>query len=114
MFCLDRPDTPLDFSHVETFLTDTTVMLSWIPGFNGGLPQNFTIMHRREIDQEWNNLVFSDTGLELMNFTIRGLTRSTVYVFRIYAENMKNRSNILEITVTTKSALKFIFYLYLF
>ncbi|KAL3862865.1 hypothetical protein ACJMK2_008811, partial [Sinanodonta woodiana] len=103
------PETPANLTVVPNSVTTNSLQLSWRAGFHGGASQTFVIEYREAGQTDWLNKT-EPRGLVLyiiLNTTIADLKDGTNYEFRIYSENVYNRSQISPvINETTKIVMK--------
>lgn len=74
----------------------------WKAGFNGGIPQTFVLVYRKEDDQDWDTITLQDTGNSVMNLTIHGLSRNTNYEIQLFAVNSEGSSEKVTLQIKTK------------
>ena len=79
-----------------------TVHLSWIPGLDGGHPQWFVVRYR-EAMSEWTSKTYNlSIDQHMTSLDITGLIPSTKYEFEITAQNIRNSSPVVFVSITTK------------
>ncbi|KAL4229421.1 hypothetical protein ACF0H5_012459 [Mactra antiquata] len=98
----DKPKTPAGFHYVEDLTTTTSIHLQWKPGFNGGPQQTFHIKYKKSTTNTWHYINISDTGEDIMRYTLTGLAPKTQYHIIIYASNIKGKSESIVRVVQTK------------
>ncbi len=82
-----RPDSPHNCSAVN--LTQSSLCIKCLRGFDGGLPQEFIC----KVTQEGDDKVISNaTSKTQPEFCLPGLKAGTSYRIVIYATNVKGRS----------------------
>lgn len=81
------PEVPSEFRVDGNYLTETSVLLQWKPGFNGGPKQTFIIMYKKSSDQKWINITVADTGETSMNYTLSSLVSGSHYTVVIFSRN---------------------------
>ncbi|XP_035725270.1 nephrin-like isoform X3 [Vespa mandarinia] len=96
-----RPDMP----HNCSILNQTTdsFYIECIDGFDGGLPQKFTIRIDREISSSGTKsttTIYNQTS-KAASFAITNLEPGTTYEIQIYASNTKGNSEIVHFSATT-------------
>ncbi|KAK2586783.1 hypothetical protein KPH14_011809 [Odynerus spinipes] len=98
-----RPDMP----HNCSLLNQTTdsFYVECVDGFDGGLPQKFTIQVDREASSSGtsskpSSTVFNQTS-KAASFAVTNLEPGTTYDVRIYASNAKGRSEVIHFSATT-------------
>lgn len=96
------PDIPSLLSIVN--VTHESVTLSWIPGFNGGMPATYRIRYRQiqEESYKYEDIPSPNTT----QYTIKGLEINTGYVFSISALNKLGNSKFMPDIVTAKTTSK--------
>ncbi|XP_048261892.1 nephrin isoform X3 [Bombus terrestris] len=98
-----HPDTP----HNCSLLNQTTdsLYVECIEGFDGGLPQKFTIQVDREVgtsstSSKPSTTVYNQTS-KVPSFSVSNLEPGTTYDVHIYASNSKGRSETVHFRATT-------------
>ncbi|CAK1595168.1 unnamed protein product [Parnassius mnemosyne] len=88
---LDITSAPdLVSSLTVTNVTHNSVTLSWVPGFDGGLPSWFRIRYRKIYDETYK---YEDVSPKnATSYTVNGLERNTDYVFSVMAVNKIGQS----------------------
>ena len=103
---------PLLFSTVPALTTESSVTLTWQPGFHSGADQTFYVDYRVNGTLEWQN-GFSIFGgkqtVKQFNATISELSRNTYYQFLLYADNSYGKSEESVIVAETAGAKEGIF-----
>lgn len=78
-------------------MTDSSVtLLLWKPGFNGGISQTFIITYTDEKEHDLKNIVIHDTGTNVMNLTVHGLSSDTRYTIQLIAVTVKGVPEVLQ------------------
>ncbi|XP_078591217.1 nephrin-like isoform X16 [Branchiostoma floridae x Branchiostoma japonicum] len=86
-----KPDMPTSVTLVKK--EDTTVTLSWTPGFDGGVQQSFQIRYNKQGRQ---GFVYVDvTPSNATTYTVTGLDPNTAYEFAVTAFNTLGESDYL-------------------
>ncbi|XP_066282017.1 nephrin-like isoform X5 [Branchiostoma lanceolatum] len=86
-----KPDMPTSVTLEKK--EDTTVTLSWTPGFDGGVQQSFQIRYNKQGRQ---GFVYVDvTPSNATSYTVTGLDPNTAYEFAITAFNTLGESDYL-------------------
>ncbi|KAH3814016.1 nephrin-like [Dreissena polymorpha] len=80
----EKPAMPKQFSVVEELVTDRSVTVEWIPGFNGGEYQLFVIEYKQQTIEYW---LYKNVSELISRISIDGLESGTSYQFKMYAEN---------------------------
>ena len=91
----ENPDVPTNVRVKTKGITETSAVVQWTPGFNGGLDQTFIIQYSIGTDRtdgHWTEV----HGGETMDNTIENLSPNTVYTVRVYANNTIGMSDISE------------------
>ncbi|XP_011352009.1 nephrin isoform X7 [Ooceraea biroi] len=93
-----RPDTP----HNCSLLNQTTdsIYVECIEGFDGGLPQKFTMQVDREAGKSGAATVYNQTS-KVPTFSVNNLEPGSTYEVSIYSTNAKGRSEIVHFRATT-------------
>ncbi|XP_052219302.1 nephrin-like isoform X1 [Dreissena polymorpha] len=86
----EQPSVPQQFLIVDAMITERSVTVQWIPGFNGGEDQWFVIGYKKAVDETWTYINVSST---VTQFSIRELVAGTNYEVKIYAENIIGKSD---------------------
>lgn len=88
---VDHPETP---SNVSIIAKANNLFVSWCPGFNGGVKQNFFIEYKTESLSNWT-FVGPVTGnmKNKINFTLHFVTPDTFYLVRVFSRNIYGDSN---------------------
>ncbi|XP_052218509.1 synaptogenesis protein syg-2-like [Dreissena polymorpha] len=79
----------------------TNIGISWLPEFNGGEDQNFTIRYKEVQAGNWI-YIFIASSIVHYKWTIEGLKQDTEYAIEILAENKIGKSN-WTLTITTRT-----------
>ncbi|XP_059482331.1 nephrin isoform X2 [Neocloeon triangulifer] len=87
-----RPDPPISISIMN--ITHDSITVSWVPGFNGGLPQAFRLNFRR-VGTEASHTV-DVTPSNSTRYIIRGLHLGTEYEITVKAKNRLGESPYLQ------------------
>ncbi|XP_012235843.1 neural cell adhesion molecule 2-like isoform X5 [Linepithema humile] len=93
-----RPDTP----HNCSLLNQTTdsIYVECVEGFDGGLPQKFTMQVDREAGKGGATTVYNQTS-KIPIFSVGNLDPGTTYEVTIYSTNSKGRSETVHFRATT-------------
>ena len=79
-----------------TTASSTSITVQWIPGFDGGHPQTFTVEYRKDQSDKWVQISISGENRNLsittQSFTVTGLQPGTLYYVRMFAFNLLNQS----------------------
>ena len=86
-----KPDPPLALRVIN--ITSDSVQLRWIPGFDGGLGQEFRVRYRPTASSDPSYSyrdVFPSNSTQIL---ISGLNEDTEYIFGVQAINEKGQSD---------------------
>lgn len=102
MVVADVPRPPIILGAIPELITASSVVITWMPGFDGGLSQSFIIQYRK-LDDHWKNTTrIPDEHTEKINYTVNQLAGDTIYEIQMFAENALGCSNSSSVvTVTT-------------
>ena len=92
----ERPDAPTNIRVKAKGITETSAVIQWTPGFNGGLKQTFIIQYTTGTDgadEQWTEV---HGGVETTHNIIENISPNTVYTVRVYANNTIGMSDISE------------------
>ncbi|CAG9116134.1 unnamed protein product [Plutella xylostella] len=71
-------------------VTQSTITISWSPGFDGGLPVRYRVRYRKIYDESYR---YEDvTPRNATHFTVTGLDRGTAYLLSVMAINRIGQS----------------------
>ena len=108
---LGRPEVPTNVTVKRTALT--TVLVSWVPGYNGGADCTFTVQFKKSDSNTWTSAAAVGT-----NATSTELSNSKswdgLFVFRVTAVNEFGSSESNEVSVTLKGLFYSIFALFFY
>ncbi|XP_052219239.1 hemicentin-1-like isoform X1 [Dreissena polymorpha] len=94
---LSKPEVPKEIQVSRTGQTE--LIIEWIPGFNGGESQTFTIRYKALSDGSW---MFFPLNISHYIWTIDGLKSGTTYQIQMMALNTIGQSDwTQEINITT-------------
>ncbi|XP_052215966.1 nephrin-like [Dreissena polymorpha] len=99
----EEPAIPEQFGIPENTITDSSVIVEWKPGFNGGDDQWFVIGYKQHTDGKWTYKTILD---HIKRISIEELVAGTSYQFKMYAENSIGKSaetNVITVTTRAKS-----------
>lgn len=96
------PDTPALLNVVN--VTHDSVVLTWRPGFDGGMKASFRIRYRKvdENAYKYEDVVPSNTT----QYTVKGLEVNTQYVFSVMAMNKLGNSKYMPDLLSVKTSSK--------
>ncbi|XP_060575522.1 hemicentin-1-like [Ruditapes philippinarum] len=98
-----KPNPPENVNYLDGSLEQTLVIITWKPGFHGGLNQTFHVTYKKQSDSSWKEITIPDKGTTRMNVTLFGLEPGTSYVFQMFSRNPEGSSDVTEIlTFTTR------------
>lgn len=90
-----------------TNVSHDSVILSWIPGFDGGMKPSYRIRYRRMDSDRYR---YEDViPLNVTQYTISELEADTAYVFSIMAMNKLGNSKFLPDLATARTTSKYFF-----
>ncbi|WAR06013.1 hypothetical protein MAR_021382 [Mya arenaria] len=96
------PDSPRGFKVIPNTITSSSVVLTWIPGFNNGHLQTFHISYRPSKPfADWLEMNVTYTGETEMNVTLDNLEPGESYIVELYALNLEGASVKRNITFST-------------
>ncbi|XP_060587107.1 nephrin-like [Ruditapes philippinarum] len=87
------PENPRGFQHLYKELTESSITVQWIPGFDNGPRQTFVLGYKKNSDRFWTDINIPDNGEEIMIYTVTSLTSGTLYNFVLYARNKIGNSS---------------------
>lgn len=100
------PDTPTQLTVLN--VTHNSVILTWTPGFNGGMKASYRIRYRKVGDEgyKYEDVIGDNTTIH----TINNLESNTQYIFSIMASNKLGNSkytpDLLSVKTSGKPHLK--------
>jgi hypothetical protein len=97
----EKPDEPTHFEYLSEYVTATSTILQWIPGFDGGVEQTFTLRYKLQIGNNWTTVILPDTGDKTMYYSPIFLDIDSVYYSELYSENFEGKSMKLNLTFKT-------------
>jgi hypothetical protein len=93
-YVVGPPQNPTNFTLVNS--TDTSIVVEWIPRYNGGHEQTFNIQHRIVNESKiW--MTHEIPQYNKQTYTLWELKGATWYELRIFAENKFDKSNVTDI-----------------
>jgi hypothetical protein len=103
-YVVGTPRTPTNFTLVSS--TDTSIVIEWIPGYNGGDEQTFNIQYRISNESKiWTTQEIPKYNRQ--TYTLVGLQGDTWYKLRMFAENKFDRSRVTYIqSISTMPAVE--------
>ncbi|XP_052218292.1 nephrin-like [Dreissena polymorpha] len=99
----EEPAIPEQFGIPENTITDSSVIVEWKPGFNGGDDQWFVIGYKQHTGEKWTYKTILE---HIERISIEDLVAGTSYQFIMYAENSIGKSaetNVITVTTRAKS-----------
>ena len=103
-YVVGAPRIPTNFTLVSS--TDTSIVVEWIPGYNGGHEETFSIQYRVVNESQ----IWITQEIPLYNnqaYILSGLQSDTWYELRMFAENKLDRSSVTDIqSISTVPSLK--------
>ncbi|XP_033758228.1 nephrin-like [Pecten maximus] len=86
------PEIPTNFQEIET--TETTIIVQWTEGFNGGGPQTFVILYRPEGGTKTETVSVIEQQQSTYTKEITGLKPNTRYELNMYAYSEEGNSSL--------------------
>ncbi|XP_060606323.1 muscle M-line assembly protein unc-89-like [Ruditapes philippinarum] len=99
----EKPDQPTSFEYLPEYVTGTSAILQWKPGFDGGLEQTFTLRYKLQIGNNWTTIILLDVGDKTMYYSPIFLESESVYYSELYSENSEGKSMKLNLTFKTNA-----------
>ncbi|XP_052219306.1 cell adhesion molecule Dscam2-like isoform X2 [Dreissena polymorpha] len=99
----EEPAIPEHFGIPDNTITDSSVIVEWKPGFNGGDDQWFVIGYKQHTGERWTYRTILE---HIERISIEELVAGTSYQFKMYAENSIGKSaetNVITVTTRAKS-----------
>ncbi|XP_052806549.1 hemicentin-2-like [Mya arenaria] len=84
------PQVPFNLRSLAN-ITDSSITVEWLPGFDGRLPQTFVVQYRDYSSSEWQESANIHVGQSY--HIITNLQPGTTYQIQVYAKNDIGRSN---------------------
>ncbi|XP_060565353.1 nephrin-like [Ruditapes philippinarum] len=101
----DKPDIPINLTYKSGSITESSVILVWSPGFDGGFPQTFNLLYHISQEEQWHSVQVPDTNEQTISYTLTGLLSSKTYNIRMFAMNKKgNSSNTKTLQLATNAS----------
>ncbi|XP_052803739.1 hemicentin-1-like isoform X2 [Mya arenaria] len=99
---IGKPNLPTDFHVIQEEIRETSVVLTWVPGFDNGSPQTFYITYgkKRDSSKRITKSIKHKNEAE-MNYTLRNLETETEYIASINASNESGYSQAINDTFIT-------------
>ena len=103
---LQVPLKHLQISLYSVSSTETSIVIEWIPGYNGGHEQTFSIQYRIVNESKiWITKEIPEYNKQ--TYTLSGLKGDTWYELRMFSENKFDRSSVTDIqSISTVPSLK--------
>jgi hypothetical protein len=93
-YVVGPPQTPVNFTLVNS--TDTSIVVEWIPRYNGGHEQTFNIQYRIVNESKiWMTQEIPQYNKQ--TYTLSGLKGDTWYALRMFAENKLDKRSVTDI-----------------
>ncbi|XP_033758292.1 nephrin-like [Pecten maximus] len=86
------PEIPTNIQEMEN--TETTIIVQWTEGFNGGQPQTFVILYRPEGGTKTETVSVIEQQQSTYTKEITGLIPNTRYLLNMYAYNVVGNSSL--------------------
>ena len=99
MLSTGAPDTPQDVELVSVQFPDAktvSVNVSWMPGYNGGFRQEFSIHYKRKSVGDFTEEYVGNPHNSM--YTVRQLRPETEYQFMVQATNERGKSAVSPLT----------------
>ena len=93
-YVVGAPRIPTTFTLVSS--TDTSIVVEWIPGYNGGHEETFSIQYRVVNESQ----IWITQEIPLYNnqaYILSGLQSDTWYELRMFSKNKFDRSSVTDI-----------------
>jgi hypothetical protein len=103
-YVVGTPRTPTNFTLVSS--TDTSIVIEWIPGYNGGDEQTFNIQYCISNESKiWTTQEIPKYNRQ--TYILVGLQGDTLYTLRMFAENKFDISRVTYIqSISTMPAVE--------
>ncbi|WAR06396.1 NPHN-like protein [Mya arenaria] len=99
---IGKPDLPTDFHVIKDTIRQTSVVLTWIPGFDNGSPQEFHISYGKRVDDTgFISQTLSQEDREVMKYTVENLDSGTEYLVSLFAANEEGSTASVNVTFQT-------------
>ncbi|WAR06632.1 TUTL-like protein [Mya arenaria] len=99
---IGKPDLPSDFHVIQEEISETSAVLTWVPGFDNGSPQTFYITYWKKGDSSGRITKSVEHKYEgKINYTLRNLETETEYIASINASNVEGSSPTMNDTFKT-------------
>ncbi|XP_052806235.1 nephrin-like [Mya arenaria] len=99
---VEKPDSPTDFHVIQSTIKMTTAVVTWIPGFDGGSPQEFHISYGKLVDDSgYFNKVVKHDYTKMMYYTLEDLEPGTEHFVSIFAANEEGSTDSINDTFQT-------------
>jgi hypothetical protein len=103
-YVVGPPQTPTNFTLVSS--SDTSIVVEWIPGYNGGHEQTFSI-HYRIINESKLWFTQEIPQYNKQTYALSGLQGDTWYELRMFAENNLDKSSATDIqSISTEPSIE--------
>ncbi|XP_060596039.1 uncharacterized protein LOC132750111 [Ruditapes philippinarum] len=96
-----KPDQPTLFKYLAGDIAETSVILQWKPGFNGGPKQTFILRYKHKSGSNWTIISIPDDGNKIMNYTLSDLKSDSVYFSELISVNSEGQSITRNLTFKT-------------
>ncbi|XP_060606560.1 neural cell adhesion molecule 1-like [Ruditapes philippinarum] len=96
------PDPPTQFTILPEYVTDTSTILQWKPGYDGGPRQTFIVRYKLEVEKNWTVRSIHDDGDRTINYTITDLYRDSLYCSELFSVNSIGKSMALNLRFKTR------------
>ncbi|XP_052805549.1 nephrin-like isoform X2 [Mya arenaria] len=99
---IGKPDSPTDFHVIQDILRETSAVLTWIPGFANGSPQDFHISYGKLVDGTgfYPQTIKHDNRVT-MYYIVEDLKPETEYFVSLFSANEEGSSAPVNVTFLT-------------
>ncbi|WAR06371.1 hypothetical protein MAR_021740, partial [Mya arenaria] len=97
-----KPDSPTDFHVIQDIIRETSAVLTWIPGFANGSPQDFHISYGKLVDGTgfYPQTIKHDNRVT-MYYIVEDLKPETEYFVSLFSANEEGSSAPVNVTFPT-------------
>ncbi|XP_052806973.1 nephrin-like isoform X3 [Mya arenaria] len=99
---IELPDSPTVFHVIQNTIKQTTAVVTWITGFDGGSPQTFHLSYRKLVgDTGFTTATVQHDDKKVLNYTIEHLEPGTKYFVSLFAANEEGSTASINVTFQT-------------
>ncbi|WAR06577.1 PXDNL-like protein [Mya arenaria] len=99
---IELPDSPTVFHVIQNTIKQTTAVVTWITGFDGGSPQTFHLSYRKLVgDTGYTTATVQHDDKKVLNYTIEHLEPGTKYFVSLFAANEEGSTASINVTFQT-------------